>query len=637
MARAARRAADRAASRLLPPLLPYGAAAVLLAALQASPLPQTLHLLAYDALLHLRPAGSGAAWPVLLVTIDEPTIARHGWPLDDGLLCRAIDRLGQAGALAIGLDLYRDRGVGSQQACLPQRLARDPRLVAIFNVAAGITAPPGTPPRRQAFNDLVVDDDGVVRRDLVHVSGQPEASVALPLRLLEVAGRGGDLRRRIEAQQPPWWPLRMGSGGYGAVDDSGHQRLLPFRTPGSFRSLPLEAVLEQPAAALGRQAAGRIVLIGSTAPSLRDLFAVPHSRFRPGAAVMQMSGVELHAQRLVALLAATAPGTATATATAPIPTSSDPTLVLRPLPAGPQRLLGLLLFGLGALLGERPAGLRRSVLLVAAALPLLLGLLLGLFWSGWWLGLSLPLACLTLPAGVAWLRRGSLSQLQRQQFQRLLGQTTTPAVADELWRQRDTLLRDGRFEGRQLPVTVLFADIAGFSGVAEAMAPAEVLAWLNRGLAEAIPVITSHGGMVNKFTGDGFLAVFGAPLGRGEAAEARAAVQAALEIRRRFEALAREAPQQPQRRLRIGVHSGAVIAGSLGSRERFEYAVMGDAVNCAARLESVQKGRHSGACRVLVSGATLALVGDLPLRWSAWGRTPVKGRREPIEIWELRG
>lgn len=627
------RAASRAASRLLP-LLPYGAAAALLAALHTSPLAQTLNLLAYDALLQLRPAGSAAAWPVLLVTIDEPTIDRHGWPLDDGLLCRAIDRLGQAGALAIGLDLYRDRGVGPQQACLPQRLAREPRLVAIFNAAEGIAAPPGTPPQRQAFNDLVVDDDGVVRRDLVHVSGQSAASVALPLRLLEVAGRGGDLRRRIEAGQAPWWPLRAGSGGYGAVDDAGHQRLLPFRTPGSFRSLPLEAVLEQPAAALRRQAGGRIVLIGSTAPSLRDLFAVPHSRFRAGASVMQMSGVELHAQRLVALLAAAAPPPAQAAAT---PAGADPTLVLRPLPAGPQRLLCLLLFGLGALLGERPAGLRRSVLLVAGALPLLLGLLLGLFWSGWWLGLSLPLASLTLPAGVAWLRRGSLSQLQRQQFQRLLGQTTTPAVADELWRQRDTLLRDGRFEGRQLPVTVLFADIAGFTGVAERMAPAEVLAWLNRGMAEAIPVITSHGGMVNKFTGDGFLAVFGAPLGRGEAVEARAAVQAAVEIRRRFEALAQGPLLVPPLRLRIGVHSGDAIAGSLGSSERFEYAVMGDAVNCAARLESVEKGRHSGACRVLVSAATLALVGDLPLCWSTWGRTPVKGRREPLEIWELRG
>jgi adenylate cyclase len=613
-----------AASRLLP-LLPYGAAAALLAAFQASPLAHTLNLLAYDGLLHLRPAGSGAAWPVLLVVIQESTIDRHGWPLDDGLLCRAIDRLGASGAAAIGLDLYRDRGVGPQQRCLPQRLQREPRLVAIFNAAEAITAPPGTPPHRQAFNDLVIDDDGVVRRDLVHVSGQPEASVALPLRLLEVAGRDGGLRRRIEADAPPWWPLLAWSGGYGAVDDAGHQRLLPFRTPGSFRRLPLEAVLQQPAAELRRQAAGRIVLIGSTAPSLRDSFAVPHSRFRPGSSVMQMSGVELHAQRLVALQAAAAPQAALAAA--------DPTLVLRPVPAGPQRLLCLLLFGLGVLLGERPAGLRRSVLLVAAALPLLLGLLLGLFWGGWWLGLSLPLASFTLPAGVAWLRRGTLSQLQRQQFQRLLGQTTTPAVAEELWRQRETLLHDGRFEGRQLPVTVLFADIAGFTGVAEGMTPAEVLAWLNRGMAEAIPVIARHGGMVNKFTGDGFLAVFGAPLGRGEASEARAALQAALEIRQRLEALALEPPL----RLRIGVHSGDVIAGSLGSSERFEYAVMGDAVNCAARLESVRKERHPDACRVLVSAATRALVGDLPLRWSAWGRTPVKGRREPLEIWELRG
>ncbi|MBM5800852.1 MAG: adenylate/guanylate cyclase domain-containing protein, partial [Cyanobacteria bacterium K_DeepCast_35m_m2_023] len=158
-----------------------------------------------------------------------------------------------------------------------------------------------------------------------------------------------------------------------------------------------------------------------------------------------------------------------------------------------------------------------------------------------------------------------------------------------------------------------------------------------------------HGGMVNKFTGDGFLGVFGAPLSSGSGRDARAAIAAALQLQQGLatlnDALAREG--QPAMRMRIGIHSGQVLAGSMGSSERLEYAVIGDTVNCASRLESLDKQHHQGVVRVLVSSATRQLLNQAAspdeqqwcerLRWTAWGTLQVKGRQEPLEIWELRG
>jgi adenylate cyclase len=135
------------------------------------------------------------------------------------------------------------------------------------------------------------------------------------------------------------------------------------------------------------------------------------------------------------------------------------------------------------------------------------------------------------------------------------------------------------------------------------------------------------------------LAVFGAPISKGEAQDARDAIEAALEIQAALETLNRtlEAEGQPAMRMRIGVHSGLVLAGSMGSSERLEYAVIGDAVNCASRLESLEKQRQSNLCRVLVSSTTRALYDAQDLQWQDWGPLQVKGRHEPLLISELRG
>jgi adenylate cyclase len=604
---------------------PYGGALLLVLGLRLSGIAETLNLLLYDLVTHLRPAPAGASTPITLIGISEQDISLYGWPIDDRLLCDAIRQLSEEGAAAIGLDLYRDKGVGPSQQCLRQQARSNPRLVSIFNVAESIGPIPGTPPERQAFNDLVLDPDGLVRRQLVHVAGQDAATVALSLRLVEVYRGDNLLRRQLEQSSGAGSWLEPNSGGYFGLDAAGFQQMIWFHRPGSFPSWTLNQLLRRQVPA--RFIQNRIVIIGSSAPSLRDLFLVPQSRFTSaGARQMQLTGMELHAN-LAAGLVRMADGR-------PHP--------LVALPGWSGSLLLLLGLALGGVLGESFATLRRSILTVGAVEVVALAAAVGLLLQGIWVQTSLPLAALALMAGAAWLRRGSASQQQRQQIQRLLGQSTSPAVAQQLWEQRDDLLNDGRFEGRVLPVTTVFSDTCNFTTVSESLSPADLLAWLNRGMALCVPAITQRAGMVNKFTGDGFLAVFGAPLGRGAEADAQDAIEACLAIQRSLEALNRDlaADGAPAMHMRIGVHSGDVLAGSMGSSERLEYAVIGDTVNCASRLESYEKTRQTNICRVLVSSATRDLLSPArrdALLWDYWGSLQVKGRQEPLDVWELRG
>ena len=613
-------------AQLLLRIGPYLVALAVLALLRQSGLAQTVDLALYDLITSRREAPSGLDSPITLIGIEESDIQRYGWPIDDGLFCRGIDGLRRGGASAIGFDLYRDQGVGPEQQCLRDRFRQEPTLVSIFNVASGIAAVPGTPAERQSYNDLSLDADGVLRRDLVHVTGQDEATVSFAMRVMEVATGDRSIRGSIDAGTDDDAWLAADAGGYHNEVEAGLglQRMLLYRQPGSYRRYTLEQWLENsiPADAIRDQ----IVLIGSTAPSLRDLFEVPFSRFHSGVEMFQLPGLEIHANRIATLL----------------DSRSNSAALIWTMPGWGNRLLLVVSLLAGLALGEAIPTLRRSVLVVTAVAGAGAAGLLGLlFWSQVWVGTALPLTGLLSMAGAAWLRRGAVSQQHSQQIRRLLGQATSPAVAQQLWDQREELLSNGRFEGQQLPITVLFTDTASFTSVSERLSPRELMDWLNRGMAICVPAVTRRGGMVNKFTGDGMLAVFGVPVRQDPTAEAAAALEAAREIQAGLEQLNAELLQEgaPEMRVRAGIHSGEALVGSMGSADRIEYAVIGDTVNCASRLESLDKQRHQGVMRVLLSSNTLDILDPTirqQLQLESWGSVQVKGRDEPLEVSELR-
>lgn len=604
---------------------PYLAAATVLLLFRSTGLAQTIDLRIYDLITSQRPHESGRDSPITLIGIGESDIQQFGWPIDDSLFCKAFDKLNEKGVKAIGFDLYRDKGVGPNQQCLRDRFRNESNLVSIFNAASGIPAVPETPVERQAYNDLSLDADGVLRRDLVHVGGQDRATVSFPMRMLEVTTGDTSIRESIDAGSHRDIWLKANSGGYHNAINAGlgYQRLLQFREPGSYPVMSLAALLD---GKIPEQLiSNRIVLIGSTAPSLRDLYEVPHTRFNHGERFFRLTGLEIHANRLASLI-----------------DYHSGSLKHGWIMPGWGNLLVVLISGItGIILGEKITNQRISILVMTGLAGVVTSSFSILLWHQIWIGMAMPLAGLLSMGGTAWLRRGVVSQQHSEQIRRLLGQTTSPAVAQQLWEQRNTVLNEGRFQGQQLPITVLFTDTVSFTSVSERLPASALMQWLNRGMEICVPAITRRGGVVNKFTGDGMLAVFGVPLAGDPSADAEAAIQAAQEIKAGLDDLniRLKAEGSPSMRMRIGIHSGEALVGSIGSAERMEYAVIGDAVNCASRLESLEKHRHTGILRVLLSGSTLQLLRPdfiQSLQLKKWGMIQVKGRAKALDISELR-
>jgi|GEM_PF-2458086 len=219
---------------------------------------------------------------------------------------------------------------------------------------------------------------------------------------------------------------------------------------------------------------------------------------------------------------------------------------------------------------------------------------------------------------------------QRELLKETFGRYVTQQVADEILAGRI------RLGGERRTATVLFSDIRGFTTLSEQLSPEEVVAFLNEFLEMMVDCVLEHGGVLDKFIGDAVLAVFGVPVSRGSVeADARAAVACARTMGERLDVLneRRVAAGKAPIRIGIGVHTGELVAGNIGSPRRMQYTVIGDTVNVGSRLESLTKEHHR---RTLLSGATAALVGDsVPL--VALGTATVRGRQEPLALFGIEG
>ncbi|HKA16363.1 MAG TPA: CHASE2 domain-containing protein [Myxococcota bacterium] len=590
----------------------------------------------YDAAVAVRAGAAAERPPITLVRIREEEIHRHGHPLPDAVLARALEQIARAHPSAIGVDLYRDVPVGDRagRAALAALAARIPDLVFVEKLAEpgvpGVAAPEfAVDPGALAFNDVVADADGVLRRGLLILwdeRSRPSIGLALQLALHHLRAEGIELgpdpehAEYLRLGHTTFPPLEATDGGYAGIDARGYQVLLDLRAERSFAEYTFDEALAGriPAEALR----DRIAILGTTAASVKDSFQTSLLG-RP------IPGIAVHAQ-LADQIVRWAHGAA------------------RPMRFWSKA--GAIGWTLGwsvgvagiAALAAGPWTLGVGVL---GAIGLLLGASALLFGAGVWVPAAGPLAASLASGGIVVVDAMRRARAERAAVMDMFGRFVSKPVADELWQRRSEFMDGNRPRSQRLVITAMLTDLKGYTGAAEKMDPAELMEWVNEYMDAMTQVIEEHGGFVDDYSGDGIKANFGAPLrhegGSRVEHDARAGVRCALAMGRALEQLDRDWERRglPTARMRIGLHTGEVVVGSLGSHERMKYTTVGDTVNTAARLESFQKeefeaeaANGSGALfRILISGATHRQLGD-GFETASVGEHILRGRGEPIAI-----
>lgn len=451
------------------------------------------------------------------------------------------------------------------------------------------------------FNPLI-DFDGVSRRVPLLVEYQGGYYEALALAVLRTYFGGITLQPGIPDASAgvEWLDLITTTDTYRIPVDERAAALIPYRGPErSFVYISATDILKGKVAP--EQLRGRIVLLGTSAPGLMDLRVTPVGSAYPG--------VEIHANLIAGIL--------------------DGRIKERPPYVIGVEVLLLFLLGVGlALLLPRFSPMRASLLTLGA-----LALLLGLNYSLWSAAnLVLPLASggamvlLLYAANMAW---GYFVEARsKRQFTELFGQYVPPELVDEMARNPEAYSMEGRNES----LTVLFSDVRNFTHLSEGMNPKELSALMNEYLGAMTQIIRRHRGTLDKYIGDAIMAFWGAPVADPD--HTRHAVLAALEMQTALRSLDEpfKARGWPPLAIGIGINTGVMTVGDMGSPVRKAYTVMGDPVNLASRLEGLTKTYGVG---IIVGEGTKEQLPEIVFR--ELDRVRVKGKDSGVCIYEPLG
>lgn len=277
------------------------------------------------------------------------------------------------------------------------------------------------------------------------------------------------------------------------------------------------------------------------------------------------------------------------------------------LSAGRGLTLGLVLMGLVCLFGVWEFSARRV-----------------------WLDLASPLVAVPLVWGGVYGFRHAVEEREKRVIRGLFGQYVAPQVMEELLRNPESL----KLGGERRNVTVLFSDINGFTTRSESSQPEEVVRMLNAYFEEMARIVFKHAGTLESFVGDEIMVLFGAPQAHPNAEQA--AVATAIEMIRKLAEMRRVDKDETHGfyRVKIGIHTGTPIAGNIGSMDRRQYTVIGDAVNLTSRIMNMCK--EVGA-EILISEATYERVKEMDgVEFIDRGKHAVRGRQNQVGIYEIR-
>jgi adenylate cyclase len=342
---------------------------------------------------------------------------------------------------------------------------------------------------------------------------------------------------------------------------------------------------------------GSYVFFGMSAPGLFDLRPTPVSGVYPG--------VEIHATILDNLL------------------SND---FIRAVPAWVLAVLTILVTLTAGVATSYVSGIFKSFSVYGISILLPVVVCVMAYTNGFWLPLVVQEAGVTVTLFSAGVIYYSTEGRQKLFIKNAFKQYLSPAVIEELIRHPERL----KLGGERRELSIFFSDLEGFTSISERLEPEALTALLNEYLTAMTDIIQEEGGTVDKYEGDAIIAFWNAPL--QQANHAMQSVRAAMRCQAKLAELRPSIRERIGRdlRMRIGINSGPAVVGNLGSHTRFDYTMLGDAVNLASRLEGINK--QFGTYTIL-SGATLErMEGVFPVR--ELSRVAVVGRKDPVRIYE---
>jgi adenylate cyclase len=575
-------------SRRIRRLLLLGAAALCVAlglGLMATDALRRLDLASVDMRFDVRGA-QPTPDNVVIVAVDDPTINSnklHRWPFSREYHARVIRNLTKAGAGVIAYDVQftqesddvdADNALilavrgGKRRVVMAATAVEKRGQTQIFGGAEGLKFSRGVP----GFSSYVKDPDGVQRRMLYSENG---------VAAFAIAAAQIELGHRIA---PP--PV-----GHDWIDFQG-----PPNTYRRISFIDVEQGRVKPA-----DVKGKVVIVGATASSLQDL--------RPTATTGQesMPGPEVHANAITTALEGfplhSAPGWLDVLLVVVLGTAAPLAAIrLRMLFAVPIGILAIV----GLLVGAQIAFQNDAIITVVYAL---------------------------VAGAVALLLTGAIHGVtvafERANTRDAFARFVPESVVDQVLQDAEGV----RLGGVRGEATVMFSDLRGFTSFAETLEPEQVIDALNRYLTAMSEAILDHGGTLVAYMGDGIMAVFGAPLHQDDHADrALAAARDMLAKLEGFNGWLREQDLHDGFKMGIGLNTGPVMSGNVGSERRLEYTALGDTTNTAARLEGMTKGTPY---QLYVADSTREALRTPADDLAEVGEFEVRGRKAKIKLWSV--
>jgi adenylate cyclase len=589
-----------------------------------------LELWTYDFLMNHGGCYSKENDNIVVVAFDDDTVAQLGrFPIPRTVLADVIRRVSRAKPRIIGLDFFlsepRDP---AEDAALQKALSDAGNVIVASQLGSG--GLPGLEPIPSfcqtdssagrgwckentpgalgfAFVNMPVDDDGFVRSMLL-LPPDANGPLSLPLAL---------------AQQYSGEPIRPAN--HDAAQFLG--RRIPYLNADRKTALiawnpePAKLVsalsILQDKVDLEKLFGDKLVLIGQSSDAARDRFFTPVFRPRSGdGSRILLPGVEVHAAAIHTLLHG------------PVISVLSPTVN--------WGILFLLVWFVTWLTLRMPLkyGLSAAVIALLALYGAAQGLMA--FQHYWMKVVGGEAALLLVPPVSATYQfvqerfSRSLAEADRQQIMGTFSRYVSPEVAQRIWERKNEII----LAGEERTATVLFSDIRGFTALSAGKPSQQVLGWLNRYFTAMDEVITRENGFLNKFIGDGLMVIFGVPLSGGVNEDACCAVRCALGMLKKVEEFNAEqnAHGDPPIQIGIGIHTGPLTCGSVGSEKRLEYSVIGETVNLASRLESLTKDLHTP---LVISKSTEQLIREHFKNTRDLGQTKIRGFDGEIHVYGL--